>query len=289
VETKQTITVRSPDFPFPTRIDPIVIEGRPELSYVLVGISLSLPYLEPFLIRTLSEAKRYVEDPELREQIRLLNAQEGQHARLHTRFNKAVGQSFPELAALEQELAADCKRFTATRSLKWRLAYVESLEAFTVAFSQFLFEENVLSDVQPAAVRELFEWHAAEELEHRSVAFDVYEHLYGDYTFRVAVSLYAQWHFLRFVMRAARLMMAHGRAQGRDHGRPAQVGKRVLSLIGQFGRGMLPSVVAAHSSRYRPHTIATSPTADEILMRIAARDTRSAAASAGSTSARAAG
>src|ERR1043165_409582 len=110
VETQPTITVRSPDFPFPTRIDPLVIKGKPELSYLFVAVSLSLPYLEPHLIRTMNEAKRHIQDPALLEQIRLLNAQEGQHVRLHTRFNKAVGQNFPELVALEEELAEDCRR-----------------------------------------------------------------------------------------------------------------------------------------------------------------------------------
>ncbi len=275
VETQQTITVRSPDFSFPTRIDPIDIDGQPELFYVLVGVSLSLPYLEPFLIRTLSEVKRHIKDPALLEQIRLLSAQEGQHFRLHTRFNQAVGQKFPALAALEEELAEDCRRFTVTRSLQWRLAYAVSLEAFTVAFSRFLFADQVLRDV-PAVMRDLFEWHAAEELEHRSVAFNLYEHLYGDYAFRTAVSLYAQWHFVRFVIRAARLMLAHDRAQGRDHGRPAQVRGRVLSLLGQFTRGMVPEVLAGHSPRYRPHGIPTPPGAEAVLERIAAYDIRAA-------------
>jgi uncharacterized protein len=278
VVTQKTITVRSPDFPFPTRIDPLVIEGKPELSYLFVAVSLSLPYLEPHLIRTMNEAKRHIQDPALLEQIRLLNGQEGQHVRLHTRFNKAVNQDFPELVALEQELAADCRRFIATRSLKWRLAYVESLEAFTVAFSQFLFTDQVLRDVQPASVRDLFEWHSAEELEHRSVAFDVYEHLYGDYPFRIAVNVYAHWHFLRFVVRATLLMLAHDRAQGRDHGRPSQVRRRVLALVGQFARGMGPGMLASQSPRYRPHTISTSPTAEAVLERIDAQEAAELAA-----------
>lgn len=277
METQQTITVRSPDLPFPTLIDPLLIEGQPELSYLLVGMSLSLPHLEPFLIRTLNEAKRRVEDSVLLEQIRLVNAQEGQHYRYHARFNAAVGQKFPGLRALEEELAEDCRRFTATRSLKWRLAYAESLEAFTVAFSHFLFVEQALREVQPAAVRELFEWHVAEEFEHRGIVFDVYERIYGDYSFRVAVGLYAQWHFLGFAIRAARLMFAHERAQGRDHGRPAQGRRRLLSLFGQCARSILPKLLASFSPRYQPHAMPMPAGLDTVLQRTAARDTRAAA------------
>lgn len=277
MELQQTITVRIPDLPFPTQIDPTIIEGQPELSFLLVGISLTLPYLEPFLIRTMNEAKRHIDDPVLLEQIKLLNAQEGQHYRLHASFNKAIGQTFPELVALEDELEADCRRFEATRSLKWRLAYVETLERFTVAFSLFMLEEQVLRGARLPAVRDLYEWHQVEEIEHRSVAFDVCERLYGDSPYRLAVCLYTQWHFLRFVFRAAGLMLAHDRAQGRDHGTPAQVRRRVLPVIGQFARGLLPKVLASYSSRYQPSKLSTTANIAAVLQRIAAYDTRTGA------------
>ena len=56
--------------------------------------------------------------------------------------------------------------------------------------------------MHPAA-RDLFAWHLTEELEHRTVAFDVYEHVCGGYSYRLAVGLFAQWHLNRFVLRVA--------------------------------------------------------------------------------------
>ncbi len=62
----QDITVRQMDFQFPDGMDPVVIPGEPEQSYGIVGLSLLLPYLEPYLIRTMKEAKKVVTDQELR-------------------------------------------------------------------------------------------------------------------------------------------------------------------------------------------------------------------------------
>ena len=43
----QPIVVRQMDFDFPADIDPVVVAGDPEQSYMMIGLSLLLPYLEP--------------------------------------------------------------------------------------------------------------------------------------------------------------------------------------------------------------------------------------------------
>ena len=271
MQTPQSITIRRPRLSFLARMNPVFVEGQPELSYVLLGLSLSLPYLEPFVIRTMKSSKLRVTDPALREAIDLLSAQEAQHVRLHTRFNKAVCEKFPELEALEQELAQDCQRFTETRSLEWRLAYVEGVEAFTVALAGFLFEEQLLRDAEPN-VRDLFEWHILEELEHRSVAFDVHRHLNGSYLQRAAVGLYAQWHFCRFVIRATRAMLAHDLAHGRDHGGKVATRSRMRPLLAKVARGLVPKVLRSFSPRYSPHKIGMPPGIEGVVQRLADAD-----------------
>lgn len=267
MQTDPTITVRRLKLTFPAQIDPMLLEGQPELSYALVALSLSLPYVEPWAIRTMTQAKRFVTDPALLEQIALFNGQEGQHARLHGRFNKAVRESCPALQALEEELAQDFQRFTTTRSLKWNLAYAEGFEAFTGTLASFLLEEQTLRDAQPA-VRDLFEWHIVEELEHRCVAFDVYEHLYGGYAYRLAVGLYAQWHLARFVLRAARAMLEHDRAHGRDHGGKAASRARLRPFLRRARRRLLPKLLGTKSPWYTPHRVGMPAGAEAVLQRL---------------------
>ena len=268
VQPEPTITIRRPALSFPARIDPMLLDGKPELSYGFVGLSLSLPYVEPYLIRTMTKAKRVVTDPKLLEAIALFNGQEGQHFRLHTRFNKAVRERCPALEALEEELAQDYKRFTATKSLEWNLAYAEGFEAFTAALAAFLLEDQTLAGADPA-VRDLFEWHIVEELEHRYVAFDVYEHVCGSYASRLAVGLFAQWHLGRFIFRAARAMLEHDRQQGRDHGGKAASRSRLRPFLGRVARRLAPRVFATYLPRYTPHRIGMPAGAEAVLQRLA--------------------
>jgi hypothetical protein len=88
------------------------------------GPSLSpSPYAEPFMIRTISKAKRRATDPKPCEPIALLDDQEAQHVRLHVLFDEATGGDSPELSELEAELARDLAPDQPMRSLKWNLAY----------------------------------------------------------------------------------------------------------------------------------------------------------------------
>ena len=64
----------------------------------------------------------------------------------------------------------------------------------------------------------LFEWHMAEEVEHRNVAYDIYQHLYGDYLYRAKMCLIAQSHILKFITVTPMKGMAPGTAFILDEG-----------------------------------------------------------------------
>ncbi len=103
-----TITVRHMQFDFPDEIDPVFIEGDHEQSFRFIAGSLLLPHLEPYLIRSMKAAERHITDPKVLEGLKAFSAQEGQHYRMHMRFNATVQRSgFPGLAALEKELSDD--------------------------------------------------------------------------------------------------------------------------------------------------------------------------------------
>lgn len=249
------ITVRRMQFDFPDGIDPVIIEGQPEESFRTLGLSLLLPYLEPYLIRTMNQAKKLIDAPGLLADLERFNAQEGQHYRQHRRFNEAVRMTgFPKLAALEAELDADYQGFSEKRSLKFNLAYAEGFEALTTAAARYAFESNQFERMHPAA-RQLFSWHLIEELEHRTVAFEVYDHIYGDYFYRLRWGLFAQRHMLSWVRRVALHMeeCSDPRARfGGSTGRRA----RLLAQSRRALRGLVPKVLATYTPWYTPERIA---------------------------------
>ncbi len=249
----QDITVRRMAFEFPDEIDPVFIPGQPEESYSIIGLSLLLPYLEPYLIRTMKAAKPHVSDPDLVADLQHFSAQEGQHYREHIRFNQALRTSgFPGLEPLEKELEADYLRFTETKSLRFNLGYAEGFEALTTATANFMLEKGDLKLDTPAG--DLLAWHAVEELEHRTVAFDIYEHVCGGYFRRLAIGLFGQWHMLRFIVRvtnymikaAPEVMEKHGGAEGARERAKMQAGMR---------RTLLPRILRTYRPSYTPHDI----------------------------------
>ena len=261
------ITVRRIEFDFPDDIDSVFIAGQPEESYGLIAFSLLLPYLEPYLIRTMNAAKKSVSDPELRKDIERFNAQEGQHYRQHRRFNDVIHtKGFERLPELEAALEADYRRFSETKSLRFNLAYAEGFEAMTTAMARLAFETRSLERMHPA-VCHLFSWHLIEELEHRTVAFQVYDHLIGSYVYRVAVGLFAQWHLFHFMDKVGRYMLEADPRTPSGYGGAAGRAQRVREQRRGFRRNLLPLVVRTYFPWYTPESIAFTPEMKELADR----------------------
>jgi len=83
----EKIVIRDFSFDFPDDIDPQWIPGKRVRSHMFNGLSLTMPYLEPFLVKTGKETARHVECEELLEDIRGFCGQESQHYKCHRRLN----------------------------------------------------------------------------------------------------------------------------------------------------------------------------------------------------------
>lgn len=268
------ITVRQMDFAFPDRIDPLIIPDDPDRSYVTIGLSLLLPYLEPYLIRTMKEAKKQISDPDLRADLEKFNAQEGAHYRQHILFNEAVKRfGVGGLEPFEAELDADYRRFSEHRPLEWNLAYAEGFEALTTAVAHFSFEMGQDPDTDPAS-NDLFRWHMIEELEHRTVAFDVYQHVHGRYFHRLRVGTWAQWHMASWIGRVARHIAARDpRAAQPRSATPAARAKRRQGLRRMI-RHLLPRLLRTYLPGYSPHRIPLTPDMQALAAEYTARAVR---------------
>lgn len=207
-----TITVRRPEFEWPTDLPVLPLPSQPSRSCELVALSFTLPYLEPYLIRTMRVAAKEVTDPDLKEEMRAFSGQEAQHFKQHAKVNDIVRSQLSDRAAaamrtLEDELEADYRRFSADKSLAFNLAYAEGFEAMTFALARSVLNIDDVDGVV-TAWGNLIAWHLAEEVEHRTVTFDAYEHVVGRYPYRVAVGGWAQLHFLRSLLRIARVLQS---------------------------------------------------------------------------------
>lgn len=209
------ITVRKVKFEFPDELDDVLPGEDLVRETYLVAFSLTMPYLEPYLIRTYRAVADDITDPELSADVREFIGQEAQHFQNHRRINEIIkGQLGPtvaaELQAVEDRLDADYRRFNASKSRRFNLVYAEGFEAMTCAMAMTMFDDAAAGNGMSGSFgpwQQLWAWHAAEEIEHRTVAFNVYEHLEGNWAYRVAGSLRAQAHFHRSIDAMQRILL----------------------------------------------------------------------------------
>lgn len=266
------ILVRKPRFAIPEALDPIIIQGEPEESYLQVALSMLLPHLEPYLIHTMRAAKPMVRDAALARDLDAFCGQEGQHYRMHAELNAALRRGGARgFEAIEREVAADYKRFEARRSLRFNLAYAEGFEALTSAMAMVFLEED-RSKWHPAAV-DIFLWHIVEELEHRTVAFEVFDHVVGSYWYRVCAGAYAQWHLLRYLRRAMEAMLAADPRTATEFGAEAGRAARGPRLSALMKEKVWPRLWRTYKRRYTPRDIEAPAQMSALLDEYSARST----------------
>lgn len=253
------ITVRKMPFEFPDDIDPVFMHGDHQRSFRFIAGSLLLPHLEPYLIRSMRAAEPHVTDPAVLDGLQKFIRQEAQHYQMHKKFNDTVRLSgFPELEAFEKELSDDYKRFTNTKSLRFNLAYAEGFEALTMNAVRHMMGPNGFGEDLPPFMQ-MIEWHFVEELEHRTVAFDVYDHVCGDYFYRLFVGIWAQRHFTSWISRVTRYMLKTRPPQKTETGRASSETRSLPGIRQPTVGSLLPGLLRIYLPNYTPHDVEISP------------------------------
>ena len=166
------------------------IAGNAAATAISNGVNLLFPAGERFFVRSVHHFVDRIDDPALRAQIKGFFGQEGRHARAHDQFNailRAQGFEVDRFLAVYERLS----RWLEDRmSPELRLAVTAAAEHFTATLAESAFEDRVLDACDPR-MRELLAWHAAEEIEHKAVAFDVLKAIDPSYALRVAGLVWA--------------------------------------------------------------------------------------------------
>ncbi|MDO8290251.1 MAG: metal-dependent hydrolase [Parvibaculum sp.] len=197
-EPASRMTLRRPPFAFSRDKALHWNAGKPEFSQIVNAASLAMPYLEPYLIKTMREARPLITDAQLVRDLDLYCGQESAHYRQHRKFNDELKALRPEIIdTLEAALAADYARLARDRSLTFNLAYAEGFESMALAIGHMLIEEReFLFGGAESAVASLVLWHFVEEIEHKNVTFDVFKHISGSYLWRITGLFYATGHIM---------------------------------------------------------------------------------------------
>lgn len=210
--------VRKPLFNFKKSL-PHWNASEPEFSQINNSASTILPHLEPYLIKVLKKAREYLkegQDDALIQDMDLFIRQEANHFKMHDAYNQTLYENgYPELKAFENKLSDDYKVFLSDKSLKFNIAYSEGFESVGIIQAEFIFN-HALKWVEGAdePVRALWEWHLAEEYEHRTVCYDIYKRLYGGYFYRIYGLFYAMIHLYGYGNRVSKYLIKKDRKTG---------------------------------------------------------------------------
>lgn len=251
--------------------------SKPEFSQIVNAASLAMPYLEPYLIRSMRKARPLITDEALQKELDLYVAQEATHFRQHQKFNDELAAlGYESLPPFEAKLAADYQRLGETKSLKFNLAYAEGFESMALAIGEMLIDDrDYLFGGSEANVASLVLWHFVEEIEHKNVAFDVFDHLYGSYAWRLLGLAYATGHIFWRTGQGYRAFL-------KEDGlwRDLKSRWRLAKLLGRIFAKLTPKLLRILAPGYHPSQIkdpawgvAWAALYDEAPERVAALDT----------------
>ena len=156
-------------------------------THFLNGISAILPQGEEYFVQTVRDNMDRITDPELAVMCRKFFGQEGHHTNEHRTFNEYLvnKQGYKHLPRLEKWMWSLVDFFSAITDDDTHLIFVSGAEHMTaVTGHQVLSEADYwLEDNNPLS--SILIWHAVEEVEHKSVVYDVHDHLGGSYWKRI--------------------------------------------------------------------------------------------------------
>ena len=175
-----TIPVRRMDLEFHEDVPRFYFDGNPFLTAMLSAMSVSFPAGERFFIHSVLHYLPSITNPALREAVQGFVGQEANHTKEHIAFNTFLDRAGFPASELEKITTARIDALTERLSPEQNLARTVAIEHFTTILSgAFLEHPEVFERTHPDAAT-LWAWHAIEEIEHRSVAYDVYQEVCGD-------------------------------------------------------------------------------------------------------------
>lgn len=176
------------------------IADDPLATHILNMAHVILPAGEFWFCRVFNKALPYVENEQLKADVKGFIHQEAIHGRTHekariyfeqhsldfTQFTQRMHYIFEVLLGDSPLGLSFFKQLISEKQwLKLRIGMIAGIEHYTGVVGQWSLDNSTLDDDEPIMV-DLFRWHLAEEVEHRNVAFDLFKSMYSsDLNFQV--------------------------------------------------------------------------------------------------------
>ncbi|MCC3766801.1 metal-dependent hydrolase [Streptomyces sp. UNOC14_S4] len=167
------------------------IPDEPTATHVINVLHLLLPAGERWFVKVFKEALPLVGDGELLKDVKGFMGQEATHSVQHAHVLEHLARQDVDTRPYTRQvdflfdvLLGDRPPLGMPVSdrewLRFRLSVIAAVEQFTAVLGNWVLQAEGLDRAAPDPVMlDLLRWHGAEEVEHRAVAFDMYEHCGG--------------------------------------------------------------------------------------------------------------
>ncbi len=226
----------------------------PHFALAANSLSLLMPAVEPYVIRSVGRAGRDLDgsQTQLKIEVDAFCRQEAAHQAQHRELNAAICAQFTSAQPLERRALATYRWVEQHTSDSFGLAFAAGSEAIAYSIARWFSSraDRLMTGADPV-VGALFVWHLAEEVEHKSVAIDVYRACGGGRLRYAAATMLSLLMLAVFTWWGTVAMMA-------DDGRLWSVGKWV-QLTGwavSVAFDILPSVAVSVFNGHHPSDLA---------------------------------
>jgi uncharacterized protein len=150
------------------------------------ALSMSFPFGEQFFIDSVREGFKALppeKQDRFRAEVQGFVGQEATHRRLHSLYNEHL-----EKQGLKNDWDPRARarmKVLEGQDIRHWLGITAANEHFTAIFADFMLHNADLLGDQDERLKTLWLWHSAEESEHKSTAFDLYQALGGSHEWRV--------------------------------------------------------------------------------------------------------
>lgn len=185
---KPPVPIRHLDFNFdPSQASKYCHMNNDFSSAFILTFSTLIPHGERVVIDAVRAYRDQIKDPELKARVNGLIGQEAMHSKIHEDFNAMYeAKGLPVKAVDKMGYWYFIKFLQGVLPIKWQLGVTCAIEHTTALMAEKSFEGPAQFDEVDDAARDFLAWHLLEELEHKSVAFDLYQEMVGSYWIRVA-------------------------------------------------------------------------------------------------------
>jgi predicted metal-dependent hydrolase len=249
--------------------------GDAFLTALYNALSFSFPEGEQFFIESVRQAAEHMNhaphNEVISETLRNFIAQEASHRHLHAQYNSLL-----EAQGLKNHWGprivkrkTRARRFLGSSQLHHlhELAITAAYEHFTAVLGEITLNSvGTSSDWLKNAdttLQTLWRWHAAEECEHKAVAFDLYQHLGGGLGWRRFWMVYISVHFTTDLIRQTFNNLWHDRTLHK----PSTWWSAIKFCFGRDGmiRRCTPLFVAYLDGNFHPNQLGSPSLAQDWL------------------------